>query len=138
MMLLYILIAFLLPVGISILLYFTIIKKKMCDGDLRTCPKSGVNICVKSGTSDADFTAMCTKLDPVEAKSYMNVCLSQLDNTGPSNCSNDCGGPTCLKRMEAAVQPGGIWAGSKCDYKALPNRTGCNSAQNCANKWCGN
>ena len=137
MMLLYILIAFLLPVGISILLYFTIIKKKMCDGDLRTCPKSGVNICVKSGTSDADFTAMCTKLDPIMVKSSMNTCLSQLDNTGPSNCSNECGGPTCLKRIKEAVEKGGAWYpdDGMCNWNK--NDTGCTTAEGCQKHWCG-
>ena len=56
------LIAFLLPVGVAILVYFTVIKKKICDGDLHLCPASGVSVCVKSGTTANDWQGMCTKL----------------------------------------------------------------------------
>lgn len=133
-MLLYILIAFLLPVGISILLYFTIIKKKICDGDLRKCPKSGVNICVKSGTSDADFTAMCTKLDPIMVKSSMNQCLAYLDG-----CNDDCGDKQCLTALQNAVKPGGVWYpdDGMCNYTVDGNDTVCKTAKDCQNRWCG-
>ena len=58
-----ILLAFLIPIAICILLYFTVVQKKLCNGDLHSCSASNVNLCVKSGTSDDDWKGMCTKLE---------------------------------------------------------------------------
>lgn len=55
-------IGFLVPSVIFIILYFTLLKKKMCSGDLKHCPASGVDICVRSDTSDKTWQGMCTKL----------------------------------------------------------------------------
>jgi hypothetical protein len=58
-----ILLAFLIPIGIGILLYFLVVQKKLCDGDLHSCSGSNVKLCVKSGTSDDDWKGICTKLE---------------------------------------------------------------------------
>ena len=58
-----ILLSFLIPIVIGILLYFIVVQKKLCNGDLHSCSTSNVNLCVKSGTSDDDWKGMCTKLE---------------------------------------------------------------------------
>jgi hypothetical protein len=51
-----------LCVVMVIVLYFTILKKKMCSGDLVKCPSSDVSLCVNSGTPKDDWKGMCSKL----------------------------------------------------------------------------
>ena len=61
-MIIYMLITFCFPIAICILLYFLIIKKKICYGYLQKCPGSDVSLCVKSGTSDNDWNKMCSQI----------------------------------------------------------------------------
>lgn len=79
-----ILLAFLIPIAIGILLYFTVVQKKLCNGDLHSCSASNVNLCVKSGTSDDDWKGMCTKL---ENKGNLGAGL------GAAPSYNSCVGP---------------------------------------------
>jgi hypothetical protein len=58
------LLGFVLPVIAMAIFYFTTLKKKICSGDLHNCPAAGIDICVKSGTSDTDWQKMCTNLTP--------------------------------------------------------------------------
>jgi hypothetical protein len=49
----------LIPVVIFMIIYFTVIKKKMCFGDVHHCPAANIDICVASGTSDAQWQNLC-------------------------------------------------------------------------------
>lgn len=57
-MIVQIIVAFLVPVIISIILYFTLIKDKLCDGGrkLHKCANSDSSVCTNSST---DYAQMC-------------------------------------------------------------------------------
>lgn len=58
-----IVVAFLIPVIISIILYFTLIEGKICDGGrkLYNCPNSDTSICVKPGINYSDMCSVNKK-----------------------------------------------------------------------------
>ena len=95
------LLGFLLPVAVAVVLYFTVLKKKICTGDLQHCPSADVDICVKSGTADATWQKMCSALTPGGiiphnlkednpiwiAQSMSNTCGHTIDKDSvPVNC----------------------------------------------------
>ena len=86
------LLGFLLPVAVAVVLYFTVLKKKICTGDLHHCPSADVDICVKSGTADKDWQKMCADIKPsggFGANLKANQCAGYLGpcQTGPDGCN---------------------------------------------------
>ena len=86
------LLGFLLSVAVAVVLYFTVLKKKICTGDLHHCPSADVDICVKSGTSDKDWQKMCADIKPsggFGANLKANLCTAYLGacQSGPYGCN---------------------------------------------------
>lgn len=77
-------IGFFIPVLVAVILYFTVFKKQLCIGDTHHCPAADIDICVKKGTSDADWQSMCSKLaggggfKPNNYMDYPNPCVENL------------------------------------------------------------
>ena len=46
---------FLLAIGLALLIFFTLIKNKMCNGEFINCPSGNVKICAKKGTNAGQF-----------------------------------------------------------------------------------
>ena len=79
------LLGFLLPVAVAVVLYFTVLKKKICTGDLQHCPSAGVDICVKSGTADKDWQKMCADIKPSGGiLKQVTSCVQDLMQSDPS------------------------------------------------------
>uniref|UniRef100_A0A6C0JQR1 Uncharacterized protein n=1 Tax=viral metagenome TaxID=1070528 RepID=A0A6C0JQR1_9ZZZZ len=98
------LLGFLLSVAVAVVLYFTVLKKKICTGDLQHCPSAGVDICVKSGTADKDWQKMCADIKPSGGllKNVTN-CVQKLMQSDPSCYQIDpdggCYNPDCKKHI---------------------------------------
>jgi len=46
---------FILAVGVALLIFFTIVKNKMCNGEFVNCPSGNISICAKKGTNAGQF-----------------------------------------------------------------------------------
>ena len=129
--------ALLLPIAIGLILYFVVIKKKMCDGDLYTCSNSNVSICVQSGTSNDDSKKMCDRLTAPTSltigKDLMNSCAAYADcNQGPDYCDGD----RCLQSIKNRATRGNDEYESGCDFNNKRNNLGCTNAEDCRDLWC--
>lgn len=127
--------ALLLPIAIGLILYFVVIKKKMCDGDLYECPKSNVSICVQSGTSNDDSKKMCDRLTAPTSltigRDYINSCIEE-DGclSGPEGCNSQA----CLNSIKRITDPKNKDYRPGCDFKTRD--IGCANAKECQNLWC--
>lgn len=50
-----VLIGFVVATGITLLVYFTVIKNKMCTGEFVKCPNNNIEICAEKGTNAGQF-----------------------------------------------------------------------------------
>ena len=126
--------ALLLPIAIGFILYFVVIKKKMCDGDLYACPGSKVSICVQSGTSNDDSKKMCDKLASTSltiGRNYINSCIEE---EGCLAGPNGCNSRDCLNSIKRITDPKNKDYRSGCDFRKKD--IGCKTAEECQTLWC--
>lgn len=88
----------LLPVAAVVILYFTIFKKKVCNGDLQDCPGTGTSVCVKSGTKD--WQKFCTKPPSGFGGGKQMVGLGL--EPGDGFCLTNCTGSNCQLSNKSA------------------------------------
>jgi hypothetical protein len=50
-----VLIGFVVATAITLLVYFTVIKNKMCTGEFVKCPNNNIEICAEKGTNAGQF-----------------------------------------------------------------------------------
>ena len=129
--------ALLLPIAIGLILYFVVIKKKMCDGDLYACSNSNISICVQSGTSNDDSKKMCDKLATTPPTSltigrdYINNCIEEAGClSGPEGCNSR----ECLNSIKRITNSSNKDYRPGCDFNT--HDIGCNNAEECQNLWC--
>lgn len=109
------LLGFIIPVTILLILYFTVINKKVCKGDLYKCPASDVELCVNSDTSDTEWKAMCANLGtggggyvPTKtSNNHLGLTGGMYGQNNPDeiarNMANICGEPVGKEAVDCAL-----------------------------------
>lgn len=95
---------FILALGVALLIFFTIIKNKMCNGEFFKCPSGNISICAKKGTDAGQF---CPKRTGGFKSVIKNNNLRQNNpNAIARDMSGICGHPisTGSKAVNCALQ----------------------------------